>query len=332
MRINKKYGFIFLILGLVLLAIAGVYLSISKSTNDGNNNDNNHNNDNVSTNIAYIKSKDTNKKTKISFPIFEKMTDSNYNKDEYNVVYKNSGDNIYIEALTVESKLTLEEYDNNYLQTYYTGLETVGLTYDTQVEKCDYYCKRYKIYKDNKIVDDKFKIYIKMSDTDIGELTLYSNNRDLPEELINGFKKDIKISYDATYKMGKINNNKLVFDFNIEEDKYVVLKIDNGKYEEVENSVNTLYITTIKDKNNNSLINVTLRKKQMGKTINEDLNYYFKTETKAEEIKQNNKTFYKYSLDNKTYYVYLIDENMALLLETNKIELNDFTDIELTSR
>ena len=260
------------------------------------------------------------------------MTDSNYNKDEYNVVYKNSGDNIYIEALTVESKLTLEEYDNNYLQTYYTGLETVGLTYDTQVEKCDYYCKRYKIYKDNKIVDDKFKIYIKMSDTDIGELTLYSNNRDLPEELINGFKKDIKISYDATYKMGKINNNKLVFDFNIEEDKYVVLKIDNGKYEEVENSVNTLYITTIKDKNNNSLINVTLRKKQMGKTINEDLNYYFKTETKAEEIKQNNKTFYKYSLDNKTYYVYLIDENMALLLETNKIELNDFTDIELTSR
>ena len=77
---------------------------------------------------------------------------------------------------------------------------------------------------------------------------------------------------------------------------------------------------------------MTLRKKQMGKTINEDLNYYFKTETKAEEIKQNNKTFYKYSLDNKTYYVYLVDENMALLLETNKIELNDFTDIELTSR
>jgi len=323
---NKKYGFIFLGLGILLLVLFAIY-NYTDVFNKSNNS--NSNILEIESGYDYIKTKNINNRSRIIFPVPEGMAKDDFS-DEYSRFY--TSDKSIFNALIIDSDVLLEDFENDEHIKYLKEMQDLGYKVSNSEIECKYICKRYKIYKNDELYLDELRVYIKSSSTDIAILFYQEKNEEISSETINKIVDNIRIDNYATYKIGNIEKDKLNLKFTLENGKNVSIVLDSDKYEEIEDEINVTNRTTIKDKTNDSEIVLTIKYHVSDITTKEDIDTYYRygqPGITVEEMKVNNKVFYEYDNYGIKGYGYIIDNNTSLLIDIREgqVELSDFINI-----
>ncbi len=134
------------------------------------------------------------------------------------------------------------------------------------------------------------------------------------------------------YKLGRINENSLYFDFENVNNKLVSVSLDKNIYEEVDNPNNSAYFTTIRNKKTNAEMNLSIMFKDTNTSFNDEINRLYNNIDRniaptTERVK--NKTFFVFDFVEDYLYMYQIDSDAALLIKAkkDKIQIDDFVNI-----
>jgi len=325
---EKKYSIIFLVLAGLLFSLFALYnytdilITHEKPAEDDKSVEQ------IEMIYSYIKSHDINKKTKISFLINKDAIISDIINDEYGKEF-NSENGLTILARSVNDTNSIDLFANKELNRYKNTYSNDEYVINSSDISCNNVCKHYQFLKDNKIYMDIIEIYIKASDEDISVITYQMNNKELSQELINDIINSIKITYDAIYKIGVIENNKLIIKLKKMNDEIIKLILDNNVFEEVESKSNTSAKTIVKNKNNGSLTYITLHFKRLDLNIKDDIDMYHNMTdpgSNVTEIMVDDKKVYQYDLGNHNSYAYIINDDYALLIspDSNSTSISDF--------
>lgn len=316
---NKKIGLILAGIGIILL---GTSLFIS----DGEKEKNEGKKDEAVTKFSYdyIKSLDEKDKTKVTFPIYEGMILDSNSLPEFNVSYDGK-DNVFIHASIYTVADPLETFEIREYNDYKTLLGEQNRQVESFNIECSNLCKKYRVYNNDKTVyRDELRIYIKTS-SEVAELIYRVENAELSTEKINNIIKNVKVTKDAVYKVGIIKGDNLIIKLDLRNNKTISFKLNKNKYEEIENGYNSKNRVTLKDKTTSTNFTIVTQFKHSDKTlINEIDKLHFGNNSSGtkEEIKIDNKTIYKYTIDDSVGYAYLIDDESALLVESNTSSIN----------
>ena len=317
---NKKIGIILIGIGLLLVVISFLMLGGSTPANKEKEDKNDYKFE-----YDYIKSRDISEKTKVTYPIYEGLSLDDSSIIEFNNSYSDEKGQS-ISAIVYSNENTLEKYEENRFEEYKKYIEELGSTVKKENITCSHLCMNYKVLdKENKISIDELVIYIKLSSTDIAELTYKSENAEISKDLINKVIENIKISHDSTYTIGTIEGDNLVIKFDLNNNKSISIKLDNSKYEEVETGRNGKYRTTIKDKSTDKTIMLLIQFKSKNDTLINDIDKIHNISipgTSKNELTIDGKTIYEYITISGRGYAYLIDSDNALLLETISSSIN----------
>ena len=329
---NKKVGFIFLGLGLLFIALFALYnyTDLFKNNVDSESTSNSNTYDGK---YDFVKSSDTNSKTKVSFPIFEASLLMSDNVNDFNKVYSNDTENLYIHASTSINDNSLDEYFNSQLLNLEDSYKQYNAVITSETIKCDYLCKRISIRVNNSILEDVLTIYVSSASSEIIEISYHLEKKELSSDFINAVINNIQISHDATYTIGKIENGKMVIEFNLMNKKTINIELDSNKYEEIVDGTNTTTLTTIRNKNTNKDVFIYVKYKNPNLSITEYIDNYFNyndNENNKTSISINDKTIYKYDFNKMYIYAYFIDENSVYIFEsTSSIDIEDFLNIKI---
>ena len=326
--IKKKYSFIFLILGLILFVIFILYnyTNIFKSVISTNDN---YKSDNAIVN--YIKSYDTEKKSRIFFEVDDGFTYNYSLSDDYHRRYTNQYGNTF-SASEYGSNNEIDKNFNSKYDEFIAKYKTNDIvTFINEID-CDYVCKRFKAKKsDGTLYIDEFVIYYPVSSHEWSEFEYHFEGKEIEGELINKLINSIKETHDASYSISKIDNGELILELLVNETRNIIINLNSNEYEELIRSSNTVRNTSVKNKNNGSTIKVFV----IFKDINETYDDYMSRVYSDEYIKENavnvdEKTFTKYSLNGLIFYIYAIDDNQALLfLSESDNYISDFGNITI---
>ena len=322
---KRKYGFIFLITGIIMFILYGVYnytnLFVSKKNPD---------NTIETIKYDYVKSHDMNEKTKITFRVIGNMIMNDYYSDDFYKYYTNS-DNLSLTAYISDYKESIDDYESEKYDIFKSPYELKGQTVTSSDILCQYICKRYKVYnKDNTVSADNLKVYIKVSESEMFELSYHMNNEEFSNENIENTINSIKITNDAVYKFGEVVDNKLIINLKIQKEKTLDIILDSSKYEEVIKGSNSIHLTHILNTETNKTVALLIMLKKENSDFALDIDNYFNNGIKKESEVNGMKT-YEYTLNDNKYYVIMIDDETALIIETKgeSIDINDFTNIKV---
>ncbi len=330
---SKKYGFIFLGLGIILLGLAGLSMYTDLFKTDEPEPDNPPDNPIVVfKTYDSIKTKDINKKTKITFPIIDDLAIDSLHSDYYNKYYANTDNTINILG-NIYNENTLSSFVTSDYQDNYQSLQNDGYKVESNDIECSYICKRYKVYKDNQLYSDELKIFIQSSDIDIAKITYKSSLNELADDLIKSIIENITISYDATYQNSEEKDGKLYIKLSASDNKTITLILDSNIYEEVADKNSNKNTINVNNKNTNTKTFLHLRIKQFASTIKKDIDMYYNMTNPGSNVKEimvDNKVIYQYDINGNNSYAYIIDDDCALLInsDSDSIELSDFLNIQ----
>lgn len=331
---NKKSGYIFLVLGIILLVLFCLYNYTNLFVNKSLIKPNNSNVSDKNIGYDYVKSSDINKKTRINFPIYSNLKIDENNSNELYKSYKDEKNN-YLVAIVSKNSNDINNYVKKQYEYIKEPYEMRGKkVFDKQIE-CKYLCYIYKIYnEDNSIYVDELNIYMKVSNDEIFEYKYHLEGHELSNELVNMIINSIKVTYDATYTIGKIINNQLSVDLKISDKKFMNILLNSNLYEEIMDKYNSINTTTIKNKKNDSHLTLTIKHKDNNITLKNDIIQYYNIDEKKvsiKEVKVEEKVFNVFDLNDKKIYVYPIDNSSMLLIESKdkKIDINDFKNITI---
>ncbi len=322
---KKSHGFIFLILGILLLVLFVLYNNTNLFTGNKSEveepkpiNDNNK--------YDYVKSYDINTKAKISFPVLSNLSAEPLYVEDYAKKYSNENDGKYYSIVVNKSDLTLEEYSiekSGSIIEEYEGNQKKIVPSDIE---CANLCKRYQVMDGEKLLADYLEIFIKTASGEITEISYYETNNKIADDIINNIVSHIKVSNDAVYKVGTIEGNNLNIPLDLGNNKKITVSLDKNIYEEVEREENTVRRTTIRDKETNLTFVIRGLTKLSNKTMLESVDiseYSPDPGSNRKEVTVGNKTFYEYSLDGIVDYSYIVDSDSAILIQ----DINENFDI-----
>ena len=330
---NKKYGFIFLGLGLLLIILFALYNYTDLFIKSDPKKDDNPKE--IITDVVeydYIKSYDITKKIKLTFGVIKDLVVSEKFNMEFYRYYSNADDTISFSATMIKKNTKVETYANEQIKIYQEQEEKNGYTVTNQNIDCKYLCKKIKLVNDIETIYET-RIYIQVSDNDIAEIKYQVKNQDISIDTINKIIDNIKMTNDATYKISNVDGNNLIVPLK-SDDENVTVTLNSEIYEEIEDGLNNVNRTTIKNKNNNSVVRLIARSKVMASTIEEEVDMYHNMTdpgSNRKEIKLNDKVFYEYTIENHRNYAYIINDNLAIIIEPDNndtFNLNDFTNIK----
>ena len=323
---NKKFAFVFLGLGLLLLALYIVFIhtDIFKK-NTPPQPEVKH-----ETIYDYVKSNDIYEKTKITFLVPDNMSLVEYSSNEFSKTYINSSNT---KLLTASIYSDNEDIDT-IVERQFVNFREPYVENDKQVENesisCNYVCKKYKVLNsDHTLHAEELLIYYKVNDNEIFNLTYHSEKEELSKEEIDNII-NLKITNDATYLIGHSNDTNLVIDFKLYNNKILEIVLDNKKFEEVMKGTNSDKSTTIKDLDKNIDVILMINYQRKNKPLLEDIDKFYDSYLDKKEITLNGKKFYEYNFEDKKSYAYIVDDT-ALLIESNDglFDINDFVNIKV---
>ncbi len=324
---NKKYGFIFLVLGIIMFGLFGLYNYTKIFSNNTPNEKPEKKEEDIK--YDYVKSHDIDDKTKISFPILSDLMIDEYYSDDFYKYYKNNNDfSLMTGVINLDG--TIDEYNSNE-ENRYKGYESQGMKVSRRSVECNYSCKSTQVYnKDNSIFMDEIKVYYLLSSNEVFELTFQQLNKKFEKNLIDEFINKIKISFDAQYSIGEIVGDKLNINLKMPNKKTLIIKLDNNKYEEVIKDINSNRLTTIKEKNSDNEFKLFIQYKRTNESIQNEIDEYYSNGNKKEITIGSYKVF-EYTINNEKSYAIIISDDVALLIQNKHgiININDFSDIEI---
>ena len=317
---KKKYAFIFLGLGLLLLILYVLY----DNTDIIKNNDSS--NDNLEIAYDYVKSFDLNKKTKISFPKIDGLSLMEYSSDGFSKIYSNSDNTKLLMASVYSDNDSIEKLVEKQLSSFKMSYEANGERVTDDTITCSYSCHRYRSYKaDNSLHADELVILYKVTSNEIFNLTYHAEKIELSQEEIDNIVNNIKISNDAEYSNSSVTGDKLTVKMNLRDNKIIEIVFDSKVYEEVISGSNNIRSTELKNVENETSVVLSVKLKTPIRELLEDIDLYFDSTNRYE--RENEKyTVYGYELGESTAYAIMIDDETALLVNTRNgaLELNDF--------
>ena len=322
---NKKYGFIFLVLGIIMFGLFGLYNYTKIFSNNTPNEKPEKKEEDIK--YDYVKSHDIDDKTKISFPILSDLMIDEYYSDDFYKYYKNNNDfSLMTGVINLDG--SIDEYNSNE-ENRYKGYESQGMKVSRRSIECIYSCKSTQIYnKDNSIYMDEIKVYHLLSSNEVFELTFQQMNKKFDNNLIDEVINKIIITYDANYTSGAIVGDKLNINLRMSKNKSLIIKLDSNKYEEVIKDINTNRLTTIKEKNSDIELKLLIQYKRDNVSIYNEIDEFYGQGDKKEINIDSYKAF-EYTINNEKSYAIIIDDEVALLIQNKQgiIDINDFSDI-----
>ena len=315
---KKIIGYIFLGLGTILIIVSIIVFTFNSKNDKDYESDNNIGYD-------YIKAHDNINKKKLTFPIIDKSLIKREGSNEFNIVYENN--NIMIRANTYNIFGSIDDFILNEYNNYKIIAENSGYTLQSNNIACDYNCKNYKITDGDVVKLDVFRIYQEISDNEIALIIYQQKDKEIPSDLINEILSEIKITNDATYKIGTVSKDKLIIKLTSDGSNYYTYTFDDNMYEEITTSENTTNLTTILDKKNNNFITLKLLYKDENDAIKDKIGLYFSGLNETVVINKKDK-YYECDIDGIVYYAIIIDDSNALVIEPSakntNININDF--------
>ena len=329
----KKKSLIVIILGIILLC-SGIFLTIN--SNKSKNNGNSDNNTNKKYDFGEIRTIDVNKKTLLSFPIYKNMRQI-YDCD-YSKVYDLEG-NLHLVVAEIENEfienreIEHERLKNSESIKDYTEKEIVV---DTSISESDINSKLFSYNSEDDGFVSTLEIYVKLSNIDYALIELVNYEKAITEEEAKDYIKNLKITYNAKYNIGRIENNELIFELDTTEDnkKYEsVLKLDSNKYKEIENKNNNKNSTKIENITTKEEIDVFLNflSNENKVEIKERIESFFGINNFKEE-KINNYTVYVATSNESLFYVYNINNEAIFTIRFPKDYkyIDDFKNIKFS--
>ena len=197
--------------------------------------------------------------------------------------------------------------------------------------KCQYLCKKYQVSKNDETIQIVLYVYIKTSDNDLAVISYKGPADNKANDVIDTIIKNISVTNDATYTIGKANNGFIDLGFTTDNNKELTLTLDGGIYEEVADGFNTKKETRVKNINTNQVIVLKTHVKEDNQTINEYVDRYYNLEkpgSNRKDISIEGKEIYEYILTGIKGYAVIIDEETALLIMSeSSVNVNDFINI-----
>ena len=196
---NKKYGFVFLGLGVILIILFLVFNSMNVFKNSNPSPDPGTNEPvEEKVNPYFIKSHDTLSKTKVTFPMFDGLTANTDSISEFDKEFYSNEDNVAYTAMIIETDKSLEEY-GNYEIDVFKGMFNSNNGYDLKISdvNCKYICRKFLISKDNQIQQEVFNVYVKSSNQDIAKISYLKKGDNVSTMVINEIINNISITNDA---------------------------------------------------------------------------------------------------------------------------------------
>ena len=329
----KKKSLIVIILGIILLC-SGIFLTIN--SNKSKNNGNSDNNTNKKYDFGEIRTIDVNKKTLLSFPIYKNMRQI-YDCD-YSKVYDLEG-NLHLVVAEIENEfienreIEHERLKNSESIKDYTEKEIVV---DTSISESDINSKLFSYNSEDDGFVSTLEIYVKLSNIDYALIELVNYEKAITEEEAKDYIKNLKITYNAKYNIGRIENNELIFELDTTEDnkKYEsVLKLDSNKYKEIEHKNNNKNSTKIENITTKEEIDVFLNflSNENKVEIKERIESFFGINNFKEE-KINNYTVYVATSNESLFYVYNINNEAIFTIRFPKDYkyIDDFKNIKFS--
>ena len=208
-------------------------------------------------NEVFLKSSDVKSKMKVTLPSVEETGFS-----------CNGGSDFVADCESANVFLTAES-NNNYVYSYLERGESLynsfqNSEYVKYVKKLECmensYCYIVKFSKNGKYPTniEYFDLFIKgPGEKDYFEIR-YSFENGNAIDFVDEILEKIKITYDATYTIGKVDNNKLNIRLKADTNEkevysYIDLALDSNKYHEVENGKNSNKKTIVKTDNSNNI-------------------------------------------------------------------------------
>lgn len=329
----KKKSLIVIILGIILLC-SGIFLTIN--SNKSKDNGNSDNNANKKYDFGEIRTIDVNKKTLLSFPIYKNMRQI-YDGD-YSKVYDLEG-NLHLVVAEIENEfIENREIEHERLKKSesikdYTEKEIVV---DTSISESDINSKLFSYNSEDDGFVSTLEIYVKLSNIDYALIELVNYEKAITEEEAKDYIKNLKITYNAKYNIGRIENNELIFELDTTEDnkKYEsVLKLDSNKYKEIEHKNNNKNSTKIENITTKEEIDVFLNylSNENKVEIKERIESFFGINNFKEE-KINNYTVYVATSNESSFYVYNINNEAIFTIRFPKDYkyIDDFKNIKFS--
>ena len=329
----KKKSLIVIILGIILLC-SGIFLTIN--SNKSKDNGNSDNNTNKKYDFGEIRTIDVNKKTLLSFPIYKNMRQI-YDGD-YSKVYDLEG-NLHLVVAEIENEfienreIEHERLKNSESIKDYTEKEIVV---DTSISESDINSKLFSYNSEDDGFVSTLEIYVKLSNIDYALIELVNYEKAITEEEAKDYIKNLKITYNAKYNIGRIENNELIFELDTTEDnkKYEsVLKLDSNKYKEIEHKNNNKNSTKIENITTKEEIDVFLNflSNENKVEIKERIESFFGINNFKEE-KINNYTVYVATSNESSFYVYNINNEAIFTIRFPKDYkyIDDFKNIKFS--
>ena len=329
----KKKSLIVIILGIILLC-SGIFLTIN--SNKSRDNGNSDNNANKKYDFGEIRTIDVNKKTLLSFPIYKNMRQI-YDGD-YSKVYDLEG-NLHLVVAEIENEfienreIEHERLKNSESIKDYTEKEIVV---DTSISESDINSKIFSYNSEDDGFVSTLEIYVKLSNIDYALIELVNYEKAITEEEAKDYIKNLKITYNAKYNIGRIENNELIFELDTTEDnkKYEsVLKLDSNKYKEIEHKNNNKNSTKIENITTKEEIDVFLNylSNENKVEIKERIESFFGINNFKEE-KINNYTVYVATSNESLFYVYNINNEAIVTIRFPKDYkyIDDFKNIKFS--
>ena len=271
----------------------------------------------------YVKSRKT--KTKISFPVDKTL--KSVNSDDFYKLYKNDN-NAFLEVKIS----SLSDFSPNYSDESFNAFKASNSEYRVERNSinCNYMCERYSAYKqDNSLFVDEFRLFVDLSSNERFELKYHFEDKELSNDFINSVYRSIDFVNDVTNTIGKVIDNKLYIDFENVNNQGVSFSVDSNIYEEIINLNNNKYSTSLRNKNNNTVVDVSIIFKESNEKFDDIINKMYneqgkKVKPEKEYIDVN--ILFEYAFGKRLVYAYIIDENAALLFDSKdgQIFINDF--------
>ncbi len=245
-----KKGIIIIVSILFIISIIFFAVGLYSSKKNNSNNENQFNGGEFKKTYS-LKSRDMNSRYKITFPLIgDEGLSCNAGNDFSGDC---SGKFIHFSAEMLQSKT--KNYESIATESYSFYSEngnTVSISY---VDKCLENSICFKIK--NKNSDEEFHMFIgNVSDDEYIDANYRVSNGSI-DEYLDYILNNIKISYDATYTIGQIKDDKLFIHFtpdtNEESYAYLDLTLDANKYKEVEYGLNTQNRTTVRTDNSENI-------------------------------------------------------------------------------
>lgn len=329
----KKKSLIIIILGIILLC-SGMFLTIN--SNKSKDNGNSDNNANKKYDFGEIRTIDVNKKTLLSFPIYKNMRQI-YDGD-YSKVYDLEG-NLHLVVAEIENEfienreIEHERLKNSESIKDYTEKEIVV---DTSISESDINSKLFSYNSEDDGFVSTLEIYVKLSNIDYALIELVNNEKAITEEEAKDYIKNLKITYNAKYNIGRIENNELIFELDTTENnkKYgSVLKLDSNKYKEIEHKNNNKNSTKIENITTKEEIDVFLNylSNENKVEIKERIESFFGINNFKEE-KINDSTVYVATSNEALIYVYNINNEaiVTIMFPKDYKYIDDFKNIKFS--